>query len=192
MICLQKFLLFLIGDQLSQDLLDPFSRFFLPSCRYLIDYHVSVPLFPKAQETLLCQPILRPNWLTYLHLEHWRSETDWDIGTPMADLTAQWIGLHDTSCKHSMNFGPVTSEIKCLICVLVWKNRKITDLHQFLQSCMSEKDKYYIYLVVIRGTLLWWPINFIGNIIQHGLYHFYYLHWRSTTIFDTWNRPMTI
>jgi len=25
-------------------------------------------------------------WLTYLHLSRWRSETDWNIGTPMGKL----------------------------------------------------------------------------------------------------------
>jgi len=90
----------------------PIFTILIPNCRYLIEYCGSGP-FSIVQCTLPWQPILRPNWLTYLYLAHYCSqisERQWCVNSTM-----NW----PTACKNLVNFGPVTLQVTWLIFVLV-------------------------------------------------------------------------
>jgi len=117
---------FLIGDQLSHDLLDRFSHFFSPNCKYLIEHHGSGPIFPIALGTLPRQPILGQH-LQMTFIRH--------AGVPKRN------GISERRWPHKQRNELayiLTQEITWLTCVSVWKKNWKNSVYSTIPPNISE------------------------------------------------------
>jgi len=96
-----NFFLFSNWAKLSQDLLDRFSRFFLPNERYLCECWQYRPFFPIPQGTLPLQPILCTTFTVYLKKLHLSSMYDDHNATATHDVP--WPAFSFGGEKRKMN-----------------------------------------------------------------------------------------